>query len=214
MIKSFHDVRFPTGIALGAVGGPERRTEIISLANGHEQRIARWAGSRRRFNAAYGVKTLDDLSEIISFFEERRGRLFGFRFRDPLDNKSCSPASDIQPTDQKIGIGDGETRRFQLRKSYGTGEAVWHREISKPVQDSLRVAAGGMLMQEGSDYVCDYLTGEIEFSTASVPASETEVFAGFEFDVPVRFDTDEVTVSMSHFLAGEFPPIPLIEILS
>ncbi|MGB7288463.1 MAG: TIGR02217 family protein, partial [Salaquimonas sp.] len=99
-LNSFHETRFPTDIALGATGGPQRRTEIVTLGSGREQRNARWANSRRRYNAGYGVKTLDDIAEVIAFFEERRGRLFGFRFKDPVDHKSCSPKSEISPIDQ------------------------------------------------------------------------------------------------------------------
>jgi len=85
LLESYHEVRFPTGVAMGSSGGPQRRTEIVTLGSGFEQRNARWQNSRRHYEAGYGVKNLDDLYAIISFFEERRGALFGFRFKDSLD---------------------------------------------------------------------------------------------------------------------------------
>ena len=48
---AFHATRFPLDIALGARGGPERMTDIVTLSSGREERNARWAQSRRRYNA-------------------------------------------------------------------------------------------------------------------------------------------------------------------
>ena len=130
---SFHEVRFPTQISLGATGGPERRTDVVVLGSGFEERNARWADSRRSYNAGYGVKSLDDLHAVIAFFEERRGRLYGFRWRDHTDHKSCAPGGTISPLDQVIGTGDGTQAAFQLVKTYGVAHAPWTRTIAKPV---------------------------------------------------------------------------------
>ncbi len=133
---AFHEVRFPTAIALGSRGGPERRTEIVTLASGREQRNARWMQSRRRYNAGWGVKSRADLVAVIAFFEERRGRLHGFRFRDPVDFSS-SGIESVTPVDQWIGIGDGTTASFQLVKSYGATADAYHRPLRKPVAGSV-----------------------------------------------------------------------------
>src|SRR5512134_1149921 len=109
---SFHEVRFPTEISRGAEGGPERRTDIVVLGSGYEERNSRWADSRRSYNAGYGVKSVDDLYAVIAFFEERRGRLYGFRWRDHADWKSCAPGGTIASTDQVIGTGNGTTAAF------------------------------------------------------------------------------------------------------
>jgi uncharacterized protein (TIGR02217 family) len=116
---SFHEVRFPTNISRGAQGGPERRTDVVVLGSGFEERNSRWAASRRSYNAGYGVTSLDALYEVIAFFEERRGRFHGFRWRDHVDWKSGAPGAATTALDQAIGIGDGEARVFQLRKTYG-----------------------------------------------------------------------------------------------
>lgn len=212
--QAFHEVRFPTDIALGAAGGPERRTEIITLGSGHEQRNARWAGSRRRYNAGYGVKTLDDLAEVIAFFEERRGRLYGFRFKDPVDYKSCLPGAEISAVDQQIGTGDGSRTIFQLMKGYGQGDGRWQRVIRKPVDGTLRLSVEGVMQSEGLNYTVNYTTGEVRFEPGHVPDEGKDIYAGFEFDVPVRFDTDEIQVNMTNFIAGEIATIPLVEVLA
>ncbi len=211
-ITAFHEVRFPTAIALGSTGGPERRTEVVTLGSGREQRNQRWARSRRRYNAGYGVKTLDDLSEVIAFFEARRGRLHGFRFRDPLDNKSCPPGGTVQPVDQFIGVGDGSSAAFQLAKNYGEGSEAYQRDILKPVEDSVSVAVEGIIKVEGLDYTIDHSTGVVTFIPGRQPQSGEQVHAGFEFDVPVRFDADEIAVNMKTFLAGDIASIPIVEI--
>ncbi len=109
-MTAFHEVLFPLDIALRSAGGPERRTEIVTLGSGREERNARWAHSRRRYDAGYGVKTFEALAQVVAFFEERRGRLYGFRWRDRLDHSSAAPGAAVTALDQAIGTGDGATR--------------------------------------------------------------------------------------------------------
>jgi uncharacterized protein (TIGR02217 family) len=208
MTAAFHEVLFPLDIALGSAGGPERRTEIVALASGREERNARWAHSRRRYDAGYGVKTFDALAQVIAFFEERRGRLYGFRWRDRLDHSSAVPGNSVTALDQAIGVGDGETVTFQLAKTYGGAFAPYARPIVKPVSGSVRIAVDGVELEDG--FSVDATTGVVIFGAA--PALGETVSAGFLFDVPVRFDTDYLEVDLSAFEAGAIPQIPLVEI--
>jgi uncharacterized protein (TIGR02217 family) len=209
---AFHEIRFPTAISLGATGGPERRTQIVALASGHEQRNARWADSRRRYNAGYGVKSLDQVHEIISFFEQRRGRLHGFRWKDRADCKSCPPGQSPASDDQDLGIGDGSTATFQLIKSYGSGATLWQRNIAKPVPESVQLALNGVAQIPGTHYTLDETTGIITFLPGHIPAAGAVLTGGFEFDVPVRFDTDFLEINLEAFGAGAIPDIPIVEI--
>ncbi len=208
----FHEVRFPTAIAFGASGGPERRTDIVSLGSGFEERNSRWANSRRRYNAGYGVRSLDDLHAVVAFFEERRGRLYGFRWLDRIDCKSCAPEATPAATDQAIGTGDGATATFQLVKTYGSTYAPYARGVTKPVAGSVLVAVDGTPANEGADWTCDTTTGVVTFEAGSIPASGAAVTAGFQFDVPVRFDTETLDINLTSFAAGAIPAIPLVEI--
>src|SRR5512134_2209803 len=118
---AFHEVRFPDDISRGARGGPERRTQVVELASGDEERNSPWANSRRRYDAAYGIRRADDLAAVIAFFEARRGRLHGFRWKDWADYKSCLPSGQPGAEDQSLGQGDGEKTAFQLVKLYASG---------------------------------------------------------------------------------------------
>ena len=209
---SFHEVRFPTDISRGAQGGPERRTDVVVLGSGFEERNARWADSRRSYNAGYGVKSLDDLNAVIAFFEERRGRLYGFRWRDHADNKSCLPSTTVSPLDQVIGSGDGTRVAFQLQKTYGSAHAPWARIISKPVAGSVRLAIDGVEASEGTAFTADTTTGVVLFQPGHVPAHGTSITAGFEFDVPVRFDTDKLEINVQGLKYGAIPHIPIVEV--
>jgi uncharacterized protein (TIGR02217 family) len=211
MPADFHEIRFPLDVALDASGGPEWRTDIVVLGSGREHRNARWARSRRRYDAGYGVKSLDALAAVVAFFEERRGRLYGFRWHDRLDGKSCPPSAKPGPVDQAIGTGDGARREFQLVKSYGTAHAPYQRVIAKPVDGTVRVALAGVEQIAGRDFTCDPTKGQVTFTTA--PAAGVPVTAGFEFDVPVRFDIDQLDVDLAAFTAGAIPKIPLVELL-
>jgi uncharacterized protein (TIGR02217 family) len=206
---NFHDIRFPTAISFHSSGGPERKTEIVTLGSGFEERNAVWANSRRRYNAGYGVKSLDDLHVAIAFFEARLGRLYGFRFKDWTDFKSCTPGASVSPDDQGIGTGDGHTTQFQLCKTYASGPAGWLRTILKPVDGTVRVAVAGVELASG--FSVDPTTGLVTFAAA--PANGAAVTAGFEFDTPVRFDSDTLSVNLSSFQAGDIPNIPLVEVL-
>jgi uncharacterized protein (TIGR02217 family) len=209
---AFHEVRFPAGISLGATGGPERRTEIVVLGSGAEQRNSRWADSKRSYNDGYGIKRVDDLHAAIAFFEERRGRFHGFRWKDWSDYKSAAPNGSVTALDQAIGTGNGVTAVFQLVKTYGPAFAPWTRDIKKPVAGSVRVAVAAVEKTAGTHFNVDHATGVITFTGGNIPAVGQNVTAGFEFDVPVRFDTDRLEVNLSLIEAGSIPNIPIVEV--
>ena len=207
-MTSFHEVRFPLRLALGVSGGPERRTDIVNLTNGREVRNARWRLARRSYDAGSGIRSISDLYEVIAFFEARMGELYGFRFRDPIDNQSTGPGMAISPVDQVIGTGDGARAGFALSKTYGDAGASATRAISKPVPGTVRVAVDG---DETTAFTIDTATGIVTLATP--PISGAIIQAGFEFDVPVRFDTARIDVDLSAFNAGRIPSIPLMEIV-
>jgi uncharacterized protein (TIGR02217 family) len=209
---SFHETRFPTAISRAAHGGPERRTDVVVLGSGAEERNARWADSRRAYNAGWGVKSLNDLHAVIAFFEERRGRLHGFRWRDPADYRSCPPETAPTALDQQIGTGDGTTSIFQLVKSYGTPLNPYLRSIRKPVEGTVLIAVDAVVQTPVTAYTADPNSGLVVFLAGHIPAADAIVTAGFEFDVPVRFDTDKLEVSIQGFRHGAIPSIPIVEI--
>lgn len=206
---AFDNVRFPTSVSRGSTGGPERRTEVVVLGSGREERNSRWADSRRRYEAGVGIKSLDDVHEVVAFFEERRGRLHGFRWKDHTDFKSCAPQATVTPFDQAIGTGDGVTLEFQLVKSYGTGLRNYLRTITKPVSGTVMIAVDGV---ESNAFAVDDLTGIVSLEPSAMPPFGSVVTAGFEFDVPVRFDTDQIRINLANFQAGDIPDIPIVEI--
>ena len=205
---AFHEVRFPDNISRGARGGPERRTQVVELASGDEERNASWANSRRRFDVAYGIRRADDLAAVVAFFEARNGRLHGFRFKDWADFKSCLPSQTPGPADQPIGTGNGATAQFQVAKRYTSGPQTWVRTIAKPVTGTVRVALG--MVEQLSGWTLDATTGVVTFTTA--PAGGVVIRAGFEFDVPVRFDSDTLDVTLDFERLGSITAIPLLEI--
>ena len=205
----FDDVRFPTAIARGASGGPERRTDVVSTASGREERNSRWAYSRRRYNIGSGVKSIVQLQQVIDFFEARRGKLYAFRFKDFVDFRSSVANAAPQRSDQVIGTGNGVTAGFQLVKSYGPVGRTYVREIFAPVAGSVLVAVNGIA---SGAFTVNSTTGMLTFNAGSIPALGAIITAGYDFDVPVRFDTDEIIVNLANFDAGEIPHIPLVEV--
>ncbi len=207
---SFHEVRFPAALSLGSSGGPERLTEIVTLANGFEERNTPWEASRRRYDAGLGMRSMDDIETLIAFFEARRGRLHGFRWKDWGDWRSCRASGAVTCTDQQIGVGDGTVQVFALCKHYSSGDAGYTRPISKPVAGTVRVAVDGVELAAGTGWTLDAATGSV--SLAAPVGSGQVVTAGYEFDVPVRFDTDRLDISYAGFAAGEVPSVPVVEL--
>lgn len=207
---NFHEIRFPTALSFGSAGGPQRRTDIVTLANGYEERNTPWEHSRRSYDAGLGLRSMDDVDTLIAFFEARRGQLYGFRWKDWSDFKSCRPSSEIGPLDQEIGRGDGVTRTFRLMKTYHSGAQSYARPILKPVRGTVRAALAGDTKIETIDYSVNEATGEVTFFYA--PDIDVRVTAGFEFDVPVRFDVDRIITSAASFKAGEIPSVPVVEV--
>ncbi|HCQ66329.1 MAG TPA: TIGR02217 family protein [Rhodobacteraceae bacterium] len=207
---SFHEVRFPACLSYGAVGGPMRRTEVVTLANGHEERNTPWAHSRRRYDAGVAMSSLDDLEVVIAFFESRRGQLYGFRWKDWADHKSGLPSAEVTAADQSLGFGDGSQVSFQLTKTYTSGTSSYARPIRKPVSGSVLVAVNGAPQAEGTDFTLDSTTGVVTFVAA--PGGGLAITAGYEFDVAVRFDTDQIQASVATFQAGDVPSVPVVEL--
>ncbi len=207
---SFHEIRFPASLSFGSVGGPERRTDVVTLANGFEERNTPWAHARRRYDAGVGLRSLDDIETLIAFFEARQGQIYGFRWKDWSDFKSARPTAEVDFRDQLIAQGDGAQTVFQLLKTYRSGEAIYQRPITKPVSGTARLGLGQEELQEGIDFDLDTATGQVRLSHP--PEQGIEVVAGFEFDVPVRFDTDKILTSVASFQAGEVPNVPVVEV--
>ncbi|WP_303830049.1 DUF2460 domain-containing protein [Asticcacaulis taihuensis] len=201
-MTSFHEVRFPVRLAFGSGSGIERKTEIVSLASGYERRSSPWALGRRRYLIGAGVRSLVDAAELLGFFEAREGRLYGFRFKDFADFKSCALNVGPAATDQVIGTEDGVTTAFQLVKVYGGVT----RDITKPVSGTVKVAVDGVEVGFEVDETAGIVT------LASAPAAGQAVTAGFEFDTPVRFDSERIDLTLEGVDAGRLTAVSLVEI--
>lgn len=207
---AFHEIRFPANLSFGSVGGPERRTEIVTLTNGFEERNTPWAHSRRHYDAGVGLRSLDDVERLIAFFEARAGQLHGFRWKDWADYKSCPSSQAPAYDDQFLGIGNGIETRFQLQKTYSSGGVDYVRPITKPVQGTVLAGLQGDHQSEAVHWEVDLTTGILTFFEP--PPEGARVTAGFEFDVPVRFATDRIQVSVQSFQAGDLPQVPVVEV--
>ena len=196
---SFVEIQFPADISYGSSGGPTFSTDVIEAFSGFEQRNINWSAARARYNVAQGVKTQSQLDELIAFFRARQGKAIGFRFKD---------WTDYQAVAQNIGTGNGSQTVFQLTKKY-TSSVTVTRVIKKPVNNAtMKVYLNAVLQSSG--YTVNYATGEITFTTA--PGSGVAVTADFEFDVPVRFDTDQLDAAIDDFGSRSWSDIPLVEV--
>jgi uncharacterized protein (TIGR02217 family) len=189
------DVRLPVDVERGAEGGPGFKTTVTTLANGMEQRNQEWSTMRGQWNVGYGIQTLSSLQAVYNFFIGRRGQARGFRFKDWQDYKAV---------EQPVGTISGVDTRRQLQKVYDDETNPYFRKITHPVAGTLIVYVDSLATE---DYTL-LENGVIEF--ASDPGAN--VVATFEFDVPVRFDTDDLRIQLQHFDAGQAPNISIVEL--
>jgi len=197
-MTDFAEVQFPSDISYGATGGPTYSTDVVTTYSGREQRNANWSQARARYNVASGVKTETQWQALIAFFRARRGKAVGFRFKD---------WSDFKGVNEPIGTGNGSATQFQLVKLYSSGSVAVSRTITKPVTGTVKIYVNSVLQ---SGVTVNTTTGVV--TLASAPANGTAITADYEFDVPVRFDTDELQLSLENYGAGSWSNIPLIEI--
>lgn len=195
---SFVEVRFPTGISYGSVGGPNFNTDVVELGSGIRHRNAFWSLAEHRYDVAHGVRSRTDVITIRDFFYARMGKAIGFRYKD---------WGDYEGSGEPIGTGDASEDEFQLIKRYTSGGVNYDRTIKKPVASSETIYLAGV--PQGSGYTLDTTTGIVTFS--SPPGMGVAVTADFEFDVPVHFDQDNFPSELMTASLDNLPPIVLVE---
>lgn len=197
-MPDFHDVLFPEDISYGSTGGPGFNTTVIELSSGAEQRNINWSKAKATYEVSHGIKTREQMEELQDFFMARRGKAYGFRFKD---------WADFEVENTIIALGDGTKTEFQIVKYYEPlTDFTYVREITKIVPDTLVVKVNGVVATP----TVDISTGKITFTVA--PAADAEIMVSCEFHVPVRFDTDEMKISHDDFETMSWPSIPLVEL--
>ena len=195
MMIGFHEVAFPPAIARGATGGPEYRTDVVEMRSGFEQRNSIWATSRARYNVGTGVRTREQMALVLAFFRARKGKAYGFRFRDWGDFEAVN--QPMQAT--------GNPLILQLVKNYGDAINPETRVIKKPIAGSVTVTINNVPVTPST---IDTATGLVTFASAP---SATPV-ASFQFDVPVRFDADHLDMRTDAYTIQQAPSIPIVEV--
>lgn len=194
MPQPFRDISFPPYVARGATGGPSFSTNVVALASGAEKRNILWANSRGKWNISTGIRTREQMLEVIAFFHVVKGRGYSFRLKDWNDyDASDQVMIEITPT------------VWQLVKHYNIGGFEHVRIITKPVVGTVTVKIAGSPVAPAG---IDHLAGQVTFASAP-PSSPT---ASFEFDVPVRFDTDHLPVQANAWDQQVVSQIDLIEV--
>lgn len=199
---SFHEVRFPTRVSYGAIGGPRFSTTVQILNSGFEQRNINWAQARREYTVDISPSRGAEWTAVLDFFHARRGRAYGFRLKD---------FSDFLMAEQSIGTGDGATTEFQIFKRYIDDDALappYDRDLKKIVADTVEVSVGGTPLASG--WSVDETTGLLTFETA--PATDADIAVACEFDVPVRFDTDLMQAAIPGPDIHHWQSVKLVEI--
>ncbi len=205
---AFDEIQFPLKAGYGASGGPQFSTDVITIDGGYERRNQNWSQARRKYDARTGVRSAIDGALLAAFFQARAGRARGFRLKDWRDFTSAADGvSAARWDDQVIGTGDGITVAFQLVKNYGSGESKHRREIRKPVAGTVVIGVDGVQAMDG--WVVDTGTGVVTFAVA--PLAGHVITAGYQFDVPVRFDTDQLRMTADDKTQSH-AEVPLLEI--
>lgn len=211
MSASFHEIQFPPRISQGAVGGPGFSTTVTTLASGFEQRNQNWSKSRAVYDVAKGLQSQEDLNELLRFFFARRGKAIGFRFKDWADfrlpNWESLPG-DIEALPLFVTT-NGTQSQFQLVKDYVDAGGSYRRTIAKPVPGTVGMLLDGDVF---SDWSVDTTTGVITLGDTTKATTGKLVTGYCEFDVPVRFDTDQMQTSIEDYEIFSWGQIPIVEV--
>ena len=205
-IASFHEVQFPPQISYGAAGGPVFHTTVMVMSSGLDKRNQDWSLSKMTYDVSQGLKTQAELNLLLKFFYARRGKAYGFRFKDWADYQLPFPG-DALPTLYTTNGGTGQT--FQLTKVYGDAGSTYTRNIVKPVAGTLALWAAGVVTH---DWTVDTTTGIVTLGTSFNGSNHVDITGSCQFDVPVRFDTDEMKVTLNDFNNFTWGQIPVVEL--
>lgn len=187
MAAQFHEERLELGVLYASSGGPEFSTEISIVGSGFEQANSVWSNSRGSWDLGSRVLNKDEVDYLVNFFRSKLGKAIGFRWKD---------FSDYKLVNASIGTGTGSATIFQIYKKYSALAAtIETRNITKPVAAGFSVKVNNVVV---TNYTVDLATGKITFN--SPPGPGLSVTVTCEFDVPVRFNVDKLTMS---FLAYE-----------
>lgn len=206
MAETILNLTFPEDISYGSTGGPGYNTDVVTVSSGVETRNVNWTQSRHRYNAAFGIRTAEYLKQLIDFFHQVKGRAYGFKYKDWNDYSSSTSFTNglldpISDTDQALGTGDGSKTDYQIYKNYDAGGAA-QRNI---------VYTGELVVSlDGTNTTAfNVSNGIITFNTA--PANGVVVKAGYDFYVPCRFDTDELSINLEMYQHGT-TDVPIVEL--
>lgn len=203
--STFVETQFPTDISYGSTGGSAFNTTIFEASSGWEQRNINWSVSKAKYDVSYSIKSKSQMDALVNFFMAMNGRAYSFRFKD---------WGDYQIANQVIGTGNSVATTFQLVKSYGVGSRVFTRTIKKPVANTVTyVTVGGTVIPQGSGagkYTLDTTTGIFTFGTPPTVGLPI-VVQYIEFDVPVRFDVDELNLKQEFWTYESWDGIRLVE---
>jgi uncharacterized protein (TIGR02217 family) len=204
--------RLPEGIERGSGFGPSFRNVIQEAISGNEQRFAQWTNCRGVGNLSYGLLTssdpLGDFRAILAMFRAHTGSMNPWRFRD---------WSDYTATDEIFGTGDGAKTSFQLTMTYdpsqillgSPGSLFYVRSIAL-LDGAPTIEIDGVTKTVITDYTIS-ASGVVTFTSA--PANGKQLTWSGMFDVPVRFDTDQLPVVMNESDLAAISNIPIKEVI-
>lgn len=167
-------------------------TRLTVVDSGAEQRVSLWSHGRLSFEIGYTANPVD-FSVIIAFFRARKGRAFGFRFKD---------WSDYKAVNEPIGSGTSG----QLLKTYTDAGGSEVRRITKPVDGSVIIKNS---LAATMTFTLDVTTG---LYTITSPTSPPYTWSG-QFDVPVRFDVDKLSFVQDSIGSRTLQSLPIVEVL-
>ena len=209
---AFPVYRLPPEVERGMVGGPTYQNVISESISGTEQRVQVWAKCRGEWDISYAILGDEEMNttfrSVVAMFRAHFANLYPFPFKD---------WGDYQLTDELIGAGDASDTTFQIIKTYdpsqvllGTpGSRTYVREIYLP-RSGLVVKVNGVTQTLTTHYTIGS-TGLITFVTA--PASGHAITVTGEFDVPVRFNTPKLDLTINENSTAEIGSLPIREVI-
>lgn len=205
----FLEAQFPNNLSYGASGGFGWLTKVVVTNPGTEYRFQNWAQPLGRWTVGHNLRTPAQWGALMAFHRLVQGKTIGFRFQDWTDyTHEWGPG-----VGNNAGvIGINSSSNYQLYKDYNLIDEISStnysqvRPIVKPQPGTIVVKSTGGTLRTG--WVLDYTTGQ--FTTPGTIISGDYWYG--QFDVPVRFDTDEAMISVDKPTGAGWRTIPIVEL--
>jgi uncharacterized protein (TIGR02217 family) len=201
----FLNIRFFEKFSYGTEFLIESAINISTLKSGNETRTCTQNFAKKKYNILLGKLSEVQVREIFSFFSITKGPLNSFRFKDITNYKVINQGLlKIDELNYQI------VQPLRILSYNGLQTVETNKKITKLVDGTIEIFLNSNILDK-SKYTINFNDGIITFNQPQNDQDSLNITC--EFDIPVRFENQNISLK---YTQGGFElsgPINLIEVL-